>query len=408
MAKSSSIPSVDQSAANIKTASYGLLDNAIVSLDSRFSVEAAFFEVWSGDIDTPRELWRFERTIFCLESKNDKNNDSGFYRQGEYFVLPAEALVHFSNDKAPHEAILSFHFDYKSIEIPDIDFHDDMKPCYVEKPGNKYIQNRVGEVSKGSYIANLRISKKLGLSCGIKEALNRMDARFQRVYNCMMEVRSSHQLKIQVEENEMPKTNESNTTIEPPNQAKSNRIKPTSPKKTTKSTAPSPKKSSLKNIDATNSDKECTYCARKTTPMWRRGPAGPGTLCNACGVKWRHGKILCSDNSTETALFPSTATTENVNPLNTTKSNSTRIKRKYTKSTETSQPAKKLQKKIEKKNNTATDVVQARVFEIFSSPSSSVSPHSFDLNTLIVDEAHHALGVDAVEAAAVLTLLKRS
>lgn len=27
--------------------------------------------------------------------------------------------------------------------------------------------------------------------------------------------------------------------------------------------------------------------------MWRRGPDGAGTLCNACGVKWKHGKILC-------------------------------------------------------------------------------------------------------------------
>jgi hypothetical protein len=26
--------------------------------------------------------------------------------------------------------------------------------------------------------------------------------------------------------------------------------------------------------------------------MWRRGPHGAGTLCNACGVKWKHGKIL--------------------------------------------------------------------------------------------------------------------
>ncbi|KAJ1977010.1 hypothetical protein H4R35_002467 [Dimargaris xerosporica] len=38
--------------------------------------------------------------------------------------------------------------------------------------------------------------------------------------------------------------------------------------------------------------KKCQYCGCKTTPMWRRGPAGPGTLCNACGVKWKHGKIL--------------------------------------------------------------------------------------------------------------------
>jgi hypothetical protein len=39
--------------------------------------------------------------------------------------------------------------------------------------------------------------------------------------------------------------------------------------------------------------KKCLYCGSKSTPMWRRGPQGAGTLCNACGVKWKHGKILC-------------------------------------------------------------------------------------------------------------------
>lgn len=32
--------------------------------------------------------------------------------------------------------------------------------------------------------------------------------------------------------------------------------------------------------------------------MWRRGPKGAGTLCNACGVKWKNGKILCKDTTT--------------------------------------------------------------------------------------------------------------
>lgn len=36
----------------------------------------------------------------------------------------------------------------------------------------------------------------------------------------------------------------------------------------------------------------CAYCQTKTTPLWRKGPQGPGTLCNACGVKWKAGKIL--------------------------------------------------------------------------------------------------------------------
>ncbi|CAG8669308.1 8018_t:CDS:10, partial [Cetraspora pellucida] len=39
-------------------------------------------------------------------------------------------------------------------------------------------------------------------------------------------------------------------------------------------------------------NKRCAYCFCKSTPMWRRGPDGAGTLCNACGVKWKQGKIL--------------------------------------------------------------------------------------------------------------------
>ncbi|KAG0082042.1 hypothetical protein BGZ90_000536 [Linnemannia elongata] len=41
-----------------------------------------------------------------------------------------------------------------------------------------------------------------------------------------------------------------------------------------------------------SAQKRCGYCNCTTTPMWRRGPNGPSTLCNACGVKWKHGKIM--------------------------------------------------------------------------------------------------------------------
>lgn len=38
----------------------------------------------------------------------------------------------------------------------------------------------------------------------------------------------------------------------------------------------------------------CTHCglSSKLTPMMRRGPAGPRTLCNACGLKWANKGIL--------------------------------------------------------------------------------------------------------------------
>ncbi|KAJ2458192.1 hypothetical protein GGF42_002227 [Coemansia sp. RSA 2424] len=38
--------------------------------------------------------------------------------------------------------------------------------------------------------------------------------------------------------------------------------------------------------------RKCSYCGCNETPIWRRGPGGTGTLCNACGVRWKLGKIL--------------------------------------------------------------------------------------------------------------------
>ncbi|XP_077223906.1 GATA transcription factor 28-like [Tasmannia lanceolata] len=38
----------------------------------------------------------------------------------------------------------------------------------------------------------------------------------------------------------------------------------------------------------------CQHCGtnEKSTPMMRRGPAGPKTLCNACGLKWANKGVL--------------------------------------------------------------------------------------------------------------------
>ncbi|CAN6247366.1 unnamed protein product [Urochloa humidicola] len=36
----------------------------------------------------------------------------------------------------------------------------------------------------------------------------------------------------------------------------------------------------------------CTHCDSTETPQWRAGPAGPGTLCNACGIRYTMNKLL--------------------------------------------------------------------------------------------------------------------
>ncbi|KAG6472153.1 hypothetical protein ZIOFF_069610 [Zingiber officinale] len=65
--------------------------------------------------------------------------------------------------------------------------------------------------------------------------------------------------------------------------------------------APPPmKKKQKKKIPASNSDRtdssppvrKCTHCEIQKTPQWRAGPLGPKTLCNACGVRYKSGRLF--------------------------------------------------------------------------------------------------------------------
>ncbi|KAM3231172.1 hypothetical protein ACQJBY_061372 [Aegilops geniculata] len=38
--------------------------------------------------------------------------------------------------------------------------------------------------------------------------------------------------------------------------------------------------------------RRCTHCASEVTPQWRQGPLGPRSLCNACGVRYKTGRLL--------------------------------------------------------------------------------------------------------------------
>uniref|UniRef100_A0A0D6QVA9 GATA transcription factor n=1 Tax=Araucaria cunninghamii TaxID=56994 RepID=A0A0D6QVA9_ARACU len=38
--------------------------------------------------------------------------------------------------------------------------------------------------------------------------------------------------------------------------------------------------------------RRCSHCLVQKTPQWRAGPLGPKTLCNACGVRFKSGRLL--------------------------------------------------------------------------------------------------------------------
>lgn len=45
--------------------------------------------------------------------------------------------------------------------------------------------------------------------------------------------------------------------------------------------------------------KKCTWCSVQTTPLWRMGPSGAGTLCNACGIRHARKKDTKSRDASE-------------------------------------------------------------------------------------------------------------
>lgn len=49
-------------------------------------------------------------------------------------------------------------------------------------------------------------------------------------------------------------------------------------------------------------NRQCLNCFCTSTPLWRRGPDGTASLCNACGVKFKSGKLVMSPELVEANL----------------------------------------------------------------------------------------------------------
>ena len=232
---------------------------------------------------------------------------------------------------------------------------------------------------------------------------------------------------------------------------------------TTTTTSNTETKKGGKSGNGSNGMKKCLYCGSKSTPMWRRGPQGAGTLCNACGVKWKHGKILCGNDapnqSSTTLVSPSSTQAKESHPRRNSgkgdkrrrKTSSATIKKDKTRNKAAQQRKRaSIQQKMESDEDdmmtgvqytftSPRDIVpesfhpryqQQRIWEhgssvssyshsfeesscspplesFSSSPNSSIHDPMMDKNSSSSSSSSFPLS-DAVEAATVLTLLKRS
>ncbi|KAF5176861.1 Gata transcription factor [Thalictrum thalictroides] len=52
-----------------------------------------------------------------------------------------------------------------------------------------------------------------------------------------------------------------------------------------------PKRVSSSEISGAQIQRRCSHCGVQKTPQWRAGPLGAKTLCNACGVRFKSGRL---------------------------------------------------------------------------------------------------------------------
>ncbi|OEL24385.1 GATA transcription factor 9 [Dichanthelium oligosanthes] len=69
--------------------------------------------------------------------------------------------------------------------------------------------------------------------------------------------------------------------------------KPSKPaKKKEAPTSPVPNAAAAATAASGGEGRRCLHCETDKTPQWRTGPLGPKTLCNACGVRYKSGRLV--------------------------------------------------------------------------------------------------------------------
>lgn len=65
-----------------------------------------------------------------------------------------------------------------------------------------------------------------------------------------------------------------------------------SPSTSTEPKTKKPRKKQAVQTDGSQVQRRCSHCQVQKTPQWRTGPNGAKTLCNACGVRFKSGRLL--------------------------------------------------------------------------------------------------------------------
>ncbi|ORY94514.1 hypothetical protein BCR43DRAFT_494138 [Syncephalastrum racemosum] len=330
--------------------------------------------------------------VFCQESISTAPS---LLDTVEYFLFPRDAVV---EAVSPVEVICSFHPPVLQAQdgrkrrlthpIADQSFND----CHVTLTG----------VSSDLYLA-------------IKHAASTFEAMCEKMY-CLMQ---HHEERIAFEKAEifLKEEDESMQLTNKPEQHQGHAeittttttIEQWSSLTTTTTTTAADNRASNNSSDnaqvvktetkTTSGTKQCHYCGSKSTPMWRRGPKGAGTLCNACGVKWKNGKILCKDMTTATHLV-----------VRDQKKKKPRKKKASPKRDTRRSSSSHRHSRNKDAGSGGTSDSCSPIESPYSSPL-ALGKASFGLlaaTTGTAAEDMDLMTIDAVEAAAVLTLLKQS
>ncbi|CAL5095872.1 unnamed protein product [Urochloa decumbens] len=68
--------------------------------------------------------------------------------------------------------------------------------------------------------------------------------------------------------------------------------KPTKKKEAPATPAPNAASAAAAATASGGEGRRCLHCETDKTPQWRTGPLGPKTLCNACGVRYKSGRLV--------------------------------------------------------------------------------------------------------------------